>query len=72
MIHFSSGKQYFSIEIANSAKTDWDLKEQIAKHPENNHGFGIHKIVEIIEKYNGNIEQSSEHGVITITTHLPI
>lgn len=72
MIHFSSGKQYFSIEIANSAKTDWSLKEQMAKHPEKSHGFGIHKIVEIIEKYNGNIEQSSKQGMITITTYLPI
>lgn len=72
MIHFSSGKQYFSIEIANSAKTDWSLKEQMAIHPGKSHGFGIHKVVEIIEKYNGNIEQSSEHGMIKITTYLPI
>lgn len=72
MIHFSSGKQYFSIEITNSTETDWSLKKQMAKHPEKSHGFGIHKIVEIIEKYNGTIEQSSEQGIITITTYLPI
>lgn len=69
-IHFSGGKKYFSIVIANSLLPESSVKKK--KKKDRNHGFGTHKIKNVVEKYNGSIEQSVENEMMTIIIYLPI
>ena len=69
-IHFSGGKTYFSIVISNSI-----LEEKVVKKghkKDRNHGYGMSKIQNVIEKYGGRLEQSVEVQAMTITIYLPI
>lgn len=70
VIHFSGGKSYFCIEISNS------IKEQrvTVKHrrKDRNHGHGIHKMRDVIEKYGGRYEVKLEEQMITIKIYLPV
>lgn len=75
MIHFQTGKKYFTIAISNSIaeKEDAQYVTGRKKKQENkNHGFGLNKIKEVLEKYDGRFEQNIEHRLLTITVYLPI
>lgn len=69
LIRFSAGKTYFSIAIRNST-----LKHESSKPQkrDRNHGFGVHKINEVIEKYDGRLEKHAEPDTVSITAYLPI
>lgn len=74
-IHFQTGKKYFTIAISNSITKEEDAQYVTGKKkkPENkNHGFGLNKIREVLEKYDGRFEQSIEYKLLTITVYLPI
>ena len=66
-IKFSSGEKYFAVEISNTicVKNSDNRKDK-------NHGFGINKIKEVIEKYDGKIESIIEGRKIKLTIYLPI
>lgn len=69
-IRFSGGKNYFSIEMSNSIpRQKLPVKRRVK---DRNHGHGIHKMKEILEKYNGRHELKLEENVITILIYLPI
>ena len=69
-IRFSSGNAYFSIEISNTVSPqDFTLKR---KTVDRNHGHGIQKIKDVIEKYDGRHEIKQEESRVTITAYLPI
>lgn len=72
IIRFSTGQQYFSISVMNTTRDKFDLKKLRNLPKDKNHGFGVQKIVEIVEKYNGNLEQSMEENQVTIDVYLPI
>ena len=70
VIHFSGGKAYFGIEISNSI-----IEQRITvKHrrKDRNHGHGIHKMRDVIEKYGGRYEVELEEQMITIKIYLPV
>jgi len=69
LIRFSSGKTYFSIAVSNSTL---EYESQNLKNQNRNHGFGIHKINEVIEKYDGRLEKQSSTKNVTVTAYLPI
>lgn len=76
-IHFQSGTRYFSISISNSIDDDESDMVKIGKKNQSNrrdknHGFGLHKIAEVLEKYDGRFEQYTEGQMITIKVYLPI
>ncbi len=66
-IRFLSGEKYFAVEISNTiiAKNSINKKDR-------NHGFGINKIKEVIEKYDGKIESIIDGSKIKLTIYLPI
>jgi len=66
-IRFSSGEKYFAIEISNTifVKDTYNKKDK-------NHGFGINKIKEVVEKYDGKIESIIDGHKIKLTVYLPI
>lgn len=69
-IRFSGGNSYFSIEMSNSVlHQNFSLKRKIT---DRNHGHGIQKIKDVIEKYNGHYEIKTESDLITIIVYLPI
>lgn len=74
IIHFQSGTRYFSISISNSICDDIKLPEMSkkAKRKDRNHGFGLYKIKEVLEKYDGRFEQDIKGQVLTIKVYLPI
>lgn len=69
-IHFSSGRTYFSISIANSLSSQNLTKKD--KKKDRNHGHGIPKISNVLEKYDGRLEQRVEQNLMTFTVYLPI
>lgn len=72
VVHFSTGNRYFSISVMNSLQDEFDMMWQKRIQRGKNHGFGIHKIMEVAEKYNGNIEHTIDDNQVTITVYLPI
>lgn len=70
VIRFSSGKTYFSIAISNSILAE-NIRNK-GKKKDRNHGFGIHKIKNVIEKYGGRFEKNVEQDRMSITVYLPI
>lgn len=70
IIHFSSGRTYFSITIENSLSSH--ALNTKHKKKDRNHGHGIPKISNVIEKYDGRIEQKIIQELIMITVYLPI
>lgn len=69
-IRFSGGGTYFSIEMSNTILQEtFTLKRKL---PDRNHGHGLQKIKDIIEKYNGRYELKTEDNMITIIVYLPI
>lgn len=67
-IHFSGGSRYFSFVMSNSILEHGSVK----KKKDRNHGHGVHKIKNILEKYDGRWEQRIEQQILTITVYLPI
>lgn len=70
IIHFAGGNTYFSIKISNSTLMKSDIKENTKK--DRNHGYGINKIKNVLDKYDGRFEQSLEEQMMHITIYLPI
>lgn len=66
-VRFSGGSTYFSIEVANSIPV-----ENEGRKKDRNHGFGIRKIENVVEKYGGRFEKKSEQEMLSITVYLPI
>lgn len=69
-IRFSGGNKYFSIIMSNSVLEKGDEKER--KKKDRNHGHGVQKIKNVLEKYDGRIEVEKEQNLLTITVYLPI
>ena len=73
-VQFDYGTKFFSITIINSVSNDnlliYKNSEQL---PQNrNHGYGLHKIKSICEKYDGLFDQTIENHKITTTVYLPL
>lgn len=68
-IRFSAGKTYFSIAISNSTL---EVQTEKQKKKDRNHGFGVHKIDEVIEKYDGRLEKQIGAKTVSVTAYLPI
>lgn len=66
-IHFSGGKQYFSIVMSNSI-----LSQNSIQTKGKNHGFGVRKIRNVLEKYNGKYEMDIEEQTFIMKIYLPI
>lgn len=74
VIQFNTGKKYCSITISNSIHSDMELKhikKKAIKH-DRNHGHGTYKIREVLDKYNGKLEQCNEDHLVTMTAYLPL
>ncbi len=72
IIHFSTGQHYFSISMINTALEEFNIKKSTNISQDINHGFGTQKILEIVQKYNGNLEQSMKDMKVNIDVYLPI
>lgn len=70
IIHFSSGKRYFSIAMSNSILIRNSIKSP--KEKDRNHGFGINKIKNVLEKYDGRFELNVEQEILNVKVYLPI
>lgn len=70
IIRFSGGKNYFSIEMSNNIPRQKLSAKRRVK--DRNHGHGIHKMKDVLEKYDGRHEIKLEENMITITIYLPI
>lgn len=71
-IRFSTGQQYFSVSMMNTAREEFDIKKLTSVQRDKNHGFGVQKILEIVQKYNGNLEQSMKDNKVIVDVYLPI
>ena len=73
-IHFDYGSEFFSILIVNSISRDThtlqEKKKTFAKN--RNHGYGLNKIKEICEKYDGIFDQTNEDNKVHTTVYLPL
>ncbi len=69
-IRFSGGNKYFSIVMSNSVFEQNDGTKQ--KKKDRNHGHGVPKIKNVLEKYDGRVEVERENKLFTITIYLPI
>lgn len=69
IIRFSGGKKFFSVTISNSI-----LPQRPAgrKQKDRNHGFGIRKIKNVLDKYDGTYDLNREEQVLTVTIYLPV
>lgn len=65
-VHFQSGTKYFCITVINS------VCDHHPKKPDRNHGFGLIKIREIVEKYHGTFEQTYSDQQVITKIYLPI
>lgn len=73
IVHFQTGTQYLCIAISNSIDKDYaGIFSQRKKQQDRNHGFGIQKIKEILNKYQGTIEENKMEEIVTINVYLPI
>lgn len=70
IVHFSGGKAFFCIEISNSV-----MEEKVTlkyRRKDRNHGHGIYKIRDVIEKYEGRYELKMENEMLNVKIYLPI
>lgn len=72
-IRFDYGSEFFSISIINTTHNDYLVTPTAptVNRRNRNHGYGIHKIKAICEKYDGVFEQSRDSHYITTTIYLP-
>ncbi len=68
-IEFSYGQKFFSIDISNSFSKD-NFGKKVKR--DKNHGHGLNKIQEVLEKYDGKLEQTIENQMINMKIYLPI
>lgn len=73
-IQFQTGSHYFSINVTNSIceEDTKKLNQKPKKATNRNHGFGLNKINEIVEKYNGNFEQTLQEETMITKVYLPL
>ena len=73
-VRFDCGSKFFSITIINSipGKDTSSTKEDLFYSLDRNHGYGIRKIKEICEKYDGEFNQIHLDNTITTTAYLPL
>ncbi|MBQ4523725.1 MAG: GHKL domain-containing protein [Lachnospiraceae bacterium] len=71
-IHFQTGSHYFSISVSNSICEEDAGNLMPKKKSSRNHGFGLNKIKEIVEKYNGNFEQTRKEQTVITKVYLPL
>lgn len=69
VLHFSGGSSFFSIEMTNSALGE---VKKGKRNQDRNHGYGVRKIKDVVEKYNGGFERKIEQGMMIIKVYLPI
>lgn len=73
IVHFQTGKQFLCIAISNSINWDYEsILSQTKKRHDKNHGFGVQKIKQILDKYQGTIEENKNGELITINVYLPL
>lgn len=74
LVHFQAGTRYFCIAVSNSVCYDDEMAVSIGKRNQRdkNHGFGLHKIREVVDKYDGRYEQDIQEQMITIRVYLPV
>ena len=70
IIQFSGGEKYFSIRISNSLLSSDSVTKR--RTDDRNHGHGMHKIKEVLEKYDGKMSRHMEPHTLTTTIFLPI
>ena len=72
-VSFESGSSFFAITIRNqTAPEAAELKRKKQRSANRNHGFGIGKIKEVCNKYDGMFEQNYKDQIMTTRVYLPI
>lgn len=73
-IQFDYGSEFFSITIVNSISSSPPAIHKNSKQitQNRNHGYGLHKIKSICEKYDGIFNQTVENQKIFTTVYLPL
>ena len=73
-IQFDYGSEFFSITIVNSVSGSHPGSHKNSKQitQNRNHGYGLHKIKSICEKYDGIFNQTVENQKIFTTVYLPL
>lgn len=73
-IHFQSGTRYFSIKISNSISESeiTAFFDNRKRETDKNHGFGLNKVKEVTEKYNGTFEQHISDRTVNTEVYLPL
>lgn len=71
VIEFQAGKRFVCIAVSNTVCEKETLTFRRA-HKDRNHGYGLSKIKEVLEKYDGKYEQYMEEDMIVIKVYLPI
>ena len=73
-IQFDYGSEFFSITIVNSVSGSHPGIHKNSKQitQNRNHGYGLHKIKSICEKYDGIFNQTVENQKIFTTVYLPL
>lgn len=72
IIRFQHGDTFFSITITNSVAAVSSDDQKTNKKPDRNHGYGLHKIKDVAERYHGIFEQEQKEGLFTMQIYLPI
>lgn len=72
VIEFKEGKRFVCITISNSVCEEDAIQLWDCVRKDRNHGFGLFKIREVTEKYNGSYEQFVEGNMVTVKVYLPI
>lgn len=71
-IRFASGKNYFSIEMSNSIPAQNSKKIKIERSKSRNHGHGLRKIKQVLDKYDGKYELEIEENLLNVKIYLPV
>lgn len=73
-LRFNYGAKFFSICITNSIPDGYAISKKLkSSHTlDRNHGYGMHKMKDICEKYNGEFEQTKEDDKIKTIVYLPL
>lgn len=69
-IRFSNGNTFFSIEVSNSILPQNSSRTK--KKKDRNHGIGIRKMKDVLEKYSGRYDLDVQQQLLTVTVYLPI
>ena len=73
-VRFDYGSKFFSITVVNSIPDGYSVSRTAKNNHtlDRNHGYGLGKMRDICEKYNGEFDQSSQDGKITTSAYLPL